>query len=84
MKAINVRNGTGPAESLFLDEIPDPELKGDDILVRVKAFGINRADIMQRDGTYPMRPEYPKILGLEFAGIVEAKGPEGKVTEGQA
>jgi NADPH:quinone reductase-like Zn-dependent oxidoreductase len=82
MKAINVHNGTGPAEALFPDTIPDPELKGDDILVRVKAFGINRADLMQREGTYPMLPVYGKILGLEFAGIVEAKSPQGKSTPG--
>ncbi|KUJ12982.1 GroES-like protein [Mollisia scopiformis] len=76
MKAINVRDGTGPAEALFFDEVPDPELEGDDILVRIKVFGVNRADLMQRAGTYPMLPEYGAIMGLEFSGIVEAKGPE--------
>jgi NADPH:quinone reductase-like Zn-dependent oxidoreductase len=57
-----------------MTEIPKPVPKEGQALVRIKAFGINRADIMQRDGEYPVPPQAGKILGLEFAGVVEAFG----------
>jgi NADPH:quinone reductase-like Zn-dependent oxidoreductase len=78
MKAVNVRNGTGPSEALFIDDIPDPDVTGDKVLVRIHAFGLNRMDLMQREGKYPMKKEWGNILGVEFSGIVEAKGPDGK------
>ena len=42
--------------------------------MRVKAFGINRGDIMQRDGEYPVPPNAGRILGLEFAGVIAEMG----------
>lgn len=77
MKAINIRDGAGPPESLFIDEIPEPEATGDKILVRIAAFGLNRMDLTQRSGKYPMKPEWGAILGVEFSGTVERKGPDG-------
>lgn len=78
MKAVNIRNGAGAPEALFIDDIPDPEVTGDKILVRISAFGLNRMDLTQRAGKYPMKPDWGNILGVEFSGIVEAKGPEDK------
>lgn len=51
--------------------------KGNEILVRVRAAGVNRADLLQRQGHYPAPPgSPPDILGLEFAGIVTEAGPD--------
>ena len=58
-------------------EIPDPVPGPEDLLVRVRATALNRADLMQRRGGYPQpgrKPEF-EILGLEFAGEVIAAGP---------
>ncbi|KAI3020845.1 Alcohol dehydrogenase GroES-like domain family protein [Aspergillus niger] len=78
MKAVGVRNGKGNADALFIEEgVPDPVPTGNRILVRIKAFGLNRMDIMQREDRYPypLLPESGKIMGVEFSGIVEEKGP---------
>ncbi|KAE8441472.1 hypothetical protein EG329_004928 [Mollisiaceae sp. DMI_Dod_QoI] len=80
MKAIKVRNGTGSEDAFYLADTPGPHLTSDDILVRIHAFGVNRADLMQREGTYPMLPEYGDILGLEFSGVIEEKGPDASDT----
>ncbi|KUL84837.1 hypothetical protein ZTR_08219 [Talaromyces verruculosus] len=80
MRAISVQNGHGPASAMFIDDmVPDPVLKGDRIIVRVKAFGINRMDIWQRQQAYPYKlPEetHGNIMGVEFSGIVEQLGRE--------
>lgn len=57
-----------------MTEIPKPVPKEAQALIRVKAFGLNRADIMQRDGEYPVSPWAGKIMGLEFSGIIEELG----------
>ena len=87
MKAVGVRNGAGDANALFIeDNVPDPQASGDRVLVSIKAFGLNRMDIMQRNSLYPYaRPRHwGKILGVEFSGLVEALGPdcEDKFKEG--
>jgi NADPH:quinone reductase-like Zn-dependent oxidoreductase len=43
--------------------------------VKVKAFGVNRMDLMQREGNYPVPPQAPKTLGVEFSGTIETLGP---------
>jgi putative PIG3 family NAD(P)H quinone oxidoreductase len=61
---------------LFVEEHADPEPGKGELLVRVKAAGLNGADMMQRRGLYPAPPGYPQdIPGLEFAGEVVALGP---------
>jgi putative PIG3 family NAD(P)H quinone oxidoreductase len=61
---------------LSLVERPDPEPSSHQILVRVQAAGLNRADILQRKGGYPAPPGWPAdIPGLEYAGVVESAGP---------
>jgi len=59
-------------------ENPDPDLKKDEVLIRIKASAINRADLLQRSGNYPVPPGASPILGLECAGVVEEVGGQVK------
>jgi NADPH2:quinone reductase len=71
VKAVTVRDG-----ELSVEDHPDPEPGTGELLVRVRAAGLNGADMMQRRGLYPAPPGYPQdIPGLEFAGEVAALGP---------
>ena len=70
MTAIAVEGGKGPAEALKPVEIPRPIAADGQILIRVRAAGINRPDILQRLGGYPPPPGAPDTLGLEVAGEV--------------
>ena len=65
---------TGPAEVLQFDELPLPEPGPGEIRLRVKALGLNRAEIMFRNGKYLETPVFPSKNGYEAAGIVEAVG----------
>lgn len=81
MKAIGIKNGRGNADAFFIeDNVPDPIASSGRILVAIKAFGLNRMDIMQREDKYPypLLPESGKILGVEFSGLVEEVGPNCK------
>ena len=65
----------GGAEVLELREVADPTFGPDEVLVRVHASAMNRADLLQRRGLYPAPPGSPRdIPGLEFAGEVESCG----------
>ncbi|NWE52712.1 NAD(P)H-quinone oxidoreductase [Brevundimonas sp. P7753] len=74
MRVIEIEGGKGPAEALRLAERPQPEPAPGEILIRVRAAGVNRPDIVQRLGHYPAPPGASDILGLEVAGEVEALG----------
>jgi putative PIG3 family NAD(P)H quinone oxidoreductase len=75
MRTIVVSRFGGP-EVLTLATRAPPEPSGGEVRVRVRAAGLNRADIVQRLGRYPAPSDAPSdILGLEFAGEVEALGP---------
>ena len=69
MKAISQEG-----DNLLWEENPDPDLKKDEVLIRNKASAINRADLLQRSGNYPVPPGASPILGLECSGIVEEVG----------
>jgi putative PIG3 family NAD(P)H quinone oxidoreductase len=69
MKAIIVKKPGGPEVLEWLDT-PDPELQSDELLVRVEAAAVNRADLLQRRGLYPPPPGASPILGMEMAGEV--------------
>jgi len=73
MKAIIVEK-PGGIEQLKLGDYPKPQCGETEILVKVKATALNRADIMQREGKYPPPVGASPILGLEIAGIVESVG----------
>ena len=64
----------GPPEVLQTREAPDPEPKAGEVRVRVKAAGINFADLMARVGLYPDAPKIPCVVGYEVSGIVDAVG----------
>jgi len=70
MRAVVVEGGKGPAEALRLAEIPRPAAGEGQILIRVRAAGVNRPDLIQRMGNYPPPPGAPDTLGLEVAGEV--------------
>ncbi|PSR80686.1 quinone oxidoreductase [Coniella lustricola] len=71
MRAVDVRGGSGPATALFInDAIPLPPVARGEVLVKVKVFGINRGDMLQRDGEYPGISHLTKIMGLEFSGTI--------------
>ena len=74
MRAI-VFDHPGAPEVMHLAEVPDPLLRQGEVLVRVRAVGVNRADLLQRLGRYPAPSGASEILGLELAGEVVALGP---------
>src|ERR671933_2833062 len=72
-----VIEGAGGPEVLAIREVPTPEPGAEQVRVRVRAAGLNRADILQKRGHYPAPPGAPAdIPGLEFAGEVERAGEE--------
>ena len=79
MKAI-IFDGVGDAGVLRLVDEPMPELRPNDLLVKVHAAGVNRADILQREGIYGARPDYGDSLvpGLEIAGEVAEVGAKAQ------
>ncbi|XP_049851283.1 quinone oxidoreductase PIG3-like [Schistocerca gregaria] len=66
----------GPPEELYVGHTEKPKVPKNNILIRVCAAGINRADILQRKGRYPPPPGESEILGLECSGIIESVGEE--------
>ncbi|NSX32646.1 NAD(P)H-quinone oxidoreductase [Brevundimonas vesicularis] len=74
MRVIEIEGGSGPAEALKIAERPDPVAGRGQVLIRVRAAGVNRPDLLQRTGAYPPPPGASDILGLEVAGEIEAVG----------
>lgn len=70
MKAILVNED----QSLRWAEVPDPTIGPEECLVKIEAAGINRADLMQREGNYPPPPGCPEWMGLEISGTIVAMG----------
>lgn len=73
MKAIQIRSFGGP-EEMALGEWPLPAPRNQEILVKVAATALNRADLLQRQGKYPPPPGESPILGLEMAGTIVSIG----------
>ena len=74
MQAITIRGGKGGADALEVQSVPVPELKPGHVLIRVRAAGVNRPDLLQRAGRYPPPPGASEILGLEVAGEIARVG----------
>ncbi|CAK4032210.1 Quinone oxidoreductase PIG3 [Lecanosticta acicola] len=79
MRAIEIKDGKGPIENLYMNSnTPRPIPTGSQALVKVKAFGLNRMDTLQREGKYPVPPQAPSTLGVEFSGTIEELGNESE------
>jgi len=79
MRAVIITRPGGP-EVLDVRDVSTPKPSADQVLVRVHASGVNRADILQRRGHYPPPPGAPQdIPGMEFAGEVAEAGPEARL-----
>ena len=74
MKAILVNDD----RSLRWDNVPDPQIKSEEVLVEIHAAALNRADLMQREGDYPPPAGCPDWMGLEIAGVITQMGDEAK------
>jgi NADPH2:quinone reductase len=74
MKAILVNDD----RSLRWDDVPNPEIKPEEVLVEIHAAALNRADLMQREGDYTPPPGCPEWMGLEIAGVIVEMGDEAK------
>lgn len=72
MKAILINDD----RSLRWDDVPDPVIGSEEVLVKIEAAALNRADLMQREGNYPPPPGCPEWMGLEIAGTITALGSE--------
>lgn len=77
MRAIRVSEFGGP-EVLKPQDVPDPKPDSGQVLLRVKAAGINPVDTYIRSGVYPRKPSLPYTPGTDAAGLVEAVGPGAK------
>ncbi|KAJ6602721.1 quinone oxidoreductase [Mycena vulgaris] len=76
MRAVLIKNGAGAAEDLYIGEVETPVPRAGEVLVKIKAFGLNRMDIAQRNGKYPPPPGSSTVLGVEFSGHVVALGSD--------
>jgi NADPH2:quinone reductase len=74
MKAVRVHELTGPA-ALRLDDVPEPEPGPGQVLVDVRAAGVNFPDLLLTRGKYQFKPTPPFSPGAEIAGLVRAIGP---------
>ena len=74
MKAILVNDD----QSLRWDNVPDPIVKSEDVLVKIEYAALNRADLMQREGDYPPPEGCPEWMGLEISGEIVEMGDEAK------
>ena len=77
MRAVEISQPGGP-EALKLTDVPKPAPKPNEILVKVAAAGVNRPDVLQRMGLYPVPPDASPLPGLEIAGEVVQLGSEAK------
>lgn len=79
MKAAVIRNAGGP-EVLKIESLPVPVPKAGEVLIRVKAFGLNRSELFTRQGHSP-NVKFPRVLGIEAVGLV-VDAPGGQFQEG--
>lgn len=82
MKAIRLTGPVSP-DAMPPQEVPEPELKPGFVLVRVKAFGVNESEVTSRRGESSADFSFPRILGIEGAGIVEQANPGSRFAAGQ-
>jgi NADPH:quinone reductase-like Zn-dependent oxidoreductase len=71
-----VTTATGGIEVLKVQEKPDPKPAAGEVVIRVRAAGLNFADILSRQGLYPDSPPKPCVMGYEVSGVIEAVGDD--------
>src|ERR671919_546939 len=71
-----VTTTTGDIDVLKVQQKPDPTPRDDQVVIRVRAAGLNFADILSRQGLYPDSPPKPCVMGYEVAGVIEAVGKD--------
>jgi NADPH:quinone reductase-like Zn-dependent oxidoreductase len=59
-------------------DTPKPTPGKAQAIVKIKFFGLNRMDLLQREGNYPLPPHAPKTLGVEFSGTIESFGEDAE------
>ncbi|HSK63938.1 MAG TPA: medium chain dehydrogenase/reductase family protein, partial [Pyrinomonadaceae bacterium] len=69
-----VTTATGGIEVLKVQEKPDPKPAAGEVVIRVRAAGLNFADILSRQGLYPDSPPKPCVMGYEVSGVIEEVG----------
>ncbi|MDW8295239.1 MAG: zinc-binding dehydrogenase, partial [Aquificaceae bacterium] len=74
MKAVILENFGGVEGLRVLENFPEPELKEEEVLVRVRAVALNHLDLWVRMGALAVKPELPHILGSDVSGVVERVG----------
>jgi NADPH:quinone reductase-like Zn-dependent oxidoreductase len=82
MRAMVVKR-YGNADVFEMRELPDPQVHAGEVLIRVKAVGVNFADLLQRMGVYPGVPKPPFVPGFEVSGVVEKVADGGRAAEGE-
>src|SRR5947208_16608017 len=78
MRAVEISRPARP-EVLKVVDLPKPAPKPNEILVKVAAAGVNRPDVLQRSGNYPVPPDASPLPGLEIAGEVVEPGSAAKL-----
>src|ERR1700752_4570380 len=79
MKAVVIREAGGP-DVLKIESQPVPTPKSGEVLIRVKAFGLNRSELFTRQG-YSPDVKFPRVLGIEAVGLVD-EAPGGEFRKG--
>uniref|UniRef100_A0A7C2Z6W3 Alcohol dehydrogenase n=1 Tax=Hydrogenobacter sp. TaxID=2152829 RepID=A0A7C2Z6W3_9AQUI len=74
MRAVLLEGFGGVEKLRFVEDFPKPEIREDEVLIRVKAVALNHLDIWVRMGALAVRPELPHILGADISGVVERVG----------
>ena len=71
-------------KNLVWSKVKKPSPKNDEILIKIHAAALNRADLLQRKGTYPSPKGWPEWMGLEVSGVIENMGDKAKKESGRA
>lgn len=75
----DIKDGKGPISNLYMnDQTPIPTPTASQALIKIKAFGLNRMDLLQREGHYPLPPQAPSTLGVEFSGQIHSVSPSNR------
>lgn len=70
-------------KNLIWNEVEKPIPKSDEILIKIHAAAVNRADLLQRNGTYPSPKGWPEWMGLEVSGVIETMGKDAQKLSGK-